>query len=218
MDIASLAQSDNSASSRAQARIADDFDTFLTLLTTQLQNQDPMEPTDSAEFTNQLVAFAGVEQQIQTNQNLESLSSMTALGQTHQAVSYLGRDALVAADGGTHEGEGLSFEYDLGGSADSTRLQILDGRGDIVLETEGATNPGRHSFSWPGLREDGSPAAPGEYRLRVVARDGEERALPTDVFLRGQVSEVETEGLTPVLTVAGNSVPLADVLAIRQPQ
>ncbi|HZZ11369.1 MAG TPA: flagellar hook capping FlgD N-terminal domain-containing protein, partial [Paraburkholderia sp.] len=76
--------------STASQQLAGNFDTFLTLLTTQLQNQDPLSPMDSTQFTQQLVAFSGVEQQINTNNNLQSLIALNQSQQAASAVSYIG--------------------------------------------------------------------------------------------------------------------------------
>ncbi|MGB1540522.1 MAG: flagellar hook assembly protein FlgD, partial [Rickettsiales bacterium] len=80
----------NSKANQARSKLSGDFDTFLLLLTTQLQNQDPIEPLDTNEFTAQLVQFANVEQAIDTNSNLETMISMQQGTQINNAVNYIG--------------------------------------------------------------------------------------------------------------------------------
>lgn len=199
------------------AGIAEDFNTFLTLLTTQLQNQDPLEPTDTNEFTNQLVAFAGVEQQIRTNDNLELIAGINAFAQNTAAVSFLGREVTIAGDSGENRGDGIGFQYVLPVTADKSELEILDSEGDVVFRADGATAFGLHNFEWPGTSSSGAPLPPGTYRLRVVATDAEGSSIKADLFVRGRVSEVETGTSTPILTVDGRQVALQDVLAVRDP-
>ncbi|GIX17464.1 MAG: basal-body rod modification protein FlgD [Rhodothalassiaceae bacterium] len=204
-----------SAATAAGNQLAQDFDTFLSLLTTQLQNQDPLDPMDSSEFTNQLVAFAGVEQQIQTNKNLEQLQTQLTAARNAAAVDYIGREVDIRADEGEHDGSGLTFRYDLSRAADRVRLQIVDELGRTVFETDGETGLGSHVFSWPGTDFAGSPAAAGRYGLRVSALDGEGRPVPNTIFLRGAVSAVSFSDGTAKLEVKGNEVGLDEVDLVR---
>jgi len=198
--------------------IAGDFNTFLTLLTTQLQNQDPLEPTDTNEFTRQLVSFAGVEQQIRANQKLDQLAQLTAFNQMNAAVDFIGREATIESDTGRHDGSGIDFAYELPKAAASARVDILDAAGNVVFSENAPTAAGRHEVPWPGLTDSGQPAPPGEFTLRVAARDGEGRTIEADRFVTGTVSEVTTNGEQPALRVAGQQVSLADILAVREPR
>lgn len=217
MEISPIQPQQPGASGSGFAGIADDFNTFLTLLTTQLRNQDPLEPTDTNEFTNQLVAFAGVEQQIRTNDQLELIAGINAFSQNTAAVSFLGREVTVAGDSGENRGEGIGFQYVLPVTAERTELEILDSDGKVVFREDGQTAFGLHNFEWPGTDSSGAPVPPGSYRLRVVAKDAEDNAITADLFVRGRVSEVETGTSTPILTVDGRQVALQNVLAVRDP-
>ncbi len=204
------------SASRANG-LADNFDTFLTLLTTQLQNQDPLDPTDTNEFTNQLVAFAGVEQQIRTNDKLETLSGIVAFAQNTAAVNLLGREATFRGDRGENFGNGIGFEYSLPIPAERVELQVLDDRGRLVYRQDGETGAGAHDFVWPGTNTVGTPQPPGTYRIKVAAEDASGNVIPAQTFVRGLVSEVETSASIPVLTVGGTEVPLQDVITVRDP-
>ncbi len=197
--------------------LANNFDTFLTLLTTQLQNQDPLDPTDTNEFTNQLVAFAGVEQQIRTNDNLETLSDMVASAQNTAAVNFLGREATIRGDRGENSGTGIGFEYSLPIPAEKVELQVLDDRGRLVYRQDGETGAGAHEFVWPGTNSVGTAQPPGIYQIRVAAEGTDGNVIPAQTFVRGLVSEVETSTSGPVLTVSGTQVPLQNVIAVRDP-
>jgi len=109
--------------SNSSAQLADDFDQFLQLLTVQLQNQDPLNPTDTAEFTNQLVAFSGVEQQINTNQKLDNLVSLQLSNTFSSALGYVGLDASYVSSEAFYDGSNdVKINYAISGdSADTTR-------------------------------------------------------------------------------------------------
>jgi flagellar basal-body rod modification protein FlgD len=110
----------------AQATLSDNFSTFLTLLTSQLQNQDPLSPMDSTQFTQQLVQFSQVEQQIKTNQNLEDLTQQFQAASTSAALSYLGKEAVIQSDTTYSSGSGGSWGYSLPTTADTLQIEVRD--------------------------------------------------------------------------------------------
>src|SRR5258705_12714917 len=95
--ISAVSAASQSEAAKAKTTLGSNFDTFLTLLTTQLKNQDPLSPMDSSQFTQQLVQISMVEQSINANQNLESLSSLTQTRVGTEAVSYLGKTCTITA-------------------------------------------------------------------------------------------------------------------------
>ncbi|RMF12346.1 MAG: flagellar hook capping protein [Alphaproteobacteria bacterium] len=195
--------------------LAEDFDTFLTLLTTQLQNQDPLDPADSNEFTRQLVAFAGVEQQIRANQNLEKLSAEVAANRNTAAVGYIGRRVTIERDSALNEGNGIDFRYDLSRDAGRVRLEVIDEQGRIVFGADGETSRGSHEFAWPGINDFGDPAAPGRYRLRVSAIDEAGKTVPDHVFVRAPVRAVVLSAGEAALEAGGEEVPLSEVVSVE---
>src|ERR1700709_1646971 len=136
--------------SAAQQQLAGNFDTFLTPLTTQLQNQDPLSPMDSNQFTQQLVQFSQVEQQIDSNKNLESLISLTKTQTTTNAVSYLGKTLTITDGSAALQNGAAKWAYSLPSDAASTKLMITDSQGHAVFNTTGDTASGLHAFSWDG--------------------------------------------------------------------
>src|SRR5215813_9610084 len=142
--------SSGSAATRSQSQLATNFDTFLTLLTAQLKNQDPLEPMDSNEFTQQLVQFSQVEQQINSNKNLESLIALTKARSSTDAVSYLGRDVTVTdGSGGLADGS-AHWTYNLANDAASSSILITDSKGKMVYAAKAETTAGAHDFVWNG--------------------------------------------------------------------
>lgn len=194
-----------SASQQSAASLADDFSTFLTLLTTQLQNQDPLDPLDSNEFTNQLVAFTGVEQQIRTNSNLEDIITQLGNDNITGVASLLGQEALIEGFSGTHEGSGIHFEVGFVDAPDFVDFEIMDGDGNTVFQAPGQAISGLQDFTWDGTNAAGDTLPDGVYSLRVTAsKDGE--AVRASTFVQDEISAINTASDDPVLTVGANDV------------
>src|SRR6185312_7829343 len=122
-----------SAADDSKKQLSANFDTFLTLLTTQLKNQDPLSPMDSNHFTQQLVQFSQVEQQINANKNLESLIALTKSRSAADAVSYLGK-TLTLTDGNAALMNGQAkWAYTLDTDAATTTLTVLGAKGHVVF-------------------------------------------------------------------------------------
>lgn len=204
-----------SAAQRAQTQIAGNFDTFLKLLTTQLQYQDPMSPMDSNEFTAQLVQFASVEQTIATNKNLESLVNLTLASATSNAVGYIGRE--VTAGGATatlSAGGGAEWHYTLPANAASTEIAIVDGAGKVVYTTAGDVTKGEHVFTWDGRMSNGQTADPGSYRIVIGATDPGGNELTVEPIVKGIVTSVDIESGTPMLRIGGMSLRISDIVSV----
>ena len=203
-----------SAANQSSNKLANDFDDFLTLLTTQLQHQDPLDPMDSGEFTQQLVAFAGVEQQIRTNQNLEELASLSRLNNIGNVASYLGNEALIEAPFGDHTTDGIKWQYTHGKEAETVKLQVLAEDDTVIYEADGKTSVGLHKFDWDGKNNDGQLADAGNYRLKVTAKDDEGKAITTGIAVQETITAVNTTSSTPIFTVGPNAVPQSDILSL----
>lgn len=195
-------------------KLAEDFDDFLTLLTTQLQNQDPLDPMDSAEFTNQLVAFTGVEQQIQANQNLETLADLSRLNNIGGVASYLGNEALIEAPFGDHTTDGISWQYANSQATDSVTLRVLTEDGGMVYEQTGETSLGIHAFEWDGKTNSDDVAGPGNYQLEVVALDSDGNSINTGIAVKETITAVDTSGIEPIFTIGPNTVGQTDILQL----
>lgn len=203
--------------------LASDFNNFLTLLTTQLQNQDPLSPTDTNEFTNQLVQFANVEQQVKQNSNLEKLIDLQSQNQAVGALAYLGN--TIEASGNTNaliNGQ-ATFSYFLPESASAAQVQIFNAAGDLVFQDQVPTESGIHDIVWDGaVNQNGAPAgtiAPdGVYSFLVTAVDSKD--LPVDVShsIVGQVTGVSFEDGKTVLGIGDVAVPLDVVSGVLEPR
>jgi flagellar basal-body rod modification protein FlgD len=203
---------------RDGTKLAADFDSFLQLLTTQLQTQDPLSPMDAEQFTTQLVQFSAVEQAIQTNSQLESLVKLMQTTQHTAALQYVG--ATVDLDNGRillPYGGGAEVAYTLAAPAARVELAIVDDSGAVVRRLAGPTGQGAQRVTWDGLGEDrlGSPS--GSYGVRIEAIDAAGRPVPVDLKTTGEVEALlQTDGGL-VLSVAGRAYPLDAVRAVRPP-
>lgn len=209
----------NAASTADSTKLNQDFDQFLTLLTTQLQNQDPLSPMDSSEFTNQLVQFSSVEQQIKSNTLLENLLSTQTLNMTALGVSFIGKDVEVEAkDFKFTSGKSSPLAYSLPSEATTGTVTIVDENGETVYSKAIDTASGRHEFTWDGKDNNGQPVASGTYTLKVAALTEDNTSLNVTTFVPGHVSALESDDTTGglVLVVDGQKIPLTNVRKISE--
>ncbi len=208
-------QTYQTAGDRSAASLANDFDDFLVLLTTQLQHQDPMDPLDSNQFTQQLVQFSGVEQQIRTNQNLETLAALTMMSNQSSLASYLGKEALVPRTSGETDGaSGIQWRYHNETAAEKLTLEVRNDQGDIVYTGEGKKAAGVHDFEWDGKLSNGEFAPAGEYDLKVVAEDAAGKSLDTGIAVRSRVQSVDLTGTDAVFVVGPNLVSQDEIIQL----
>ncbi len=217
MDLGALsAISDVGKATQASSSIAGNFDTFLVLLTTQLQNQNPLEPLDTNQFTEQLVQFAGVEQTIQTNDNLESLLSLTTASTLTNAVGFIGK--TITAEGITSElnnGQ-AAWSYTVAKDSPEAKVTIKDVSGNVVFSEDTSLEAGTHTYTWNGKRSDGSQAADGIYRISVEATDEDGEALDVNTSVSGIVDSVDMTDSEPFLTVNGVKIKFSAVKTVEQ--
>jgi flagellar basal-body rod modification protein FlgD len=205
------------ASSSANSALTDlsgNFDTFLTLLTTQLQNQDPMNPMDSDQFTQELVSFSGVEQQINTNDNLKTLIALQQGNSSNNAINYLGKNITITDGSGQVTDGAGHWSYALGSPSASTTIVVTDANGKVVYTGKGETGAGQHDFDWDGKDNGGNQLDDGTYKVTVTALGLDGSNLQTAVASSGAVSEVNFTGSEPYLMVGNMAVPLSSVSAV----
>lgn len=206
-----------SAATNADARLATTLGDFLLLLTTQLQNQDPLEPMDSGEFTSQLVQFASVEQQISQNRNLEELIKINQVNRAASVVSFLGKRIEATGDTTVLANGYAEWNYSLPEVAEDVTLTITDSDGQTVFETAGEGTIGAHKFVWDGLDQSGQPLAEGQYTLTVAATDVEGEAVVATTTIVGHVTGMETVDDNLILSIGGIGVPFDKVLSVQPP-
>jgi flagellar basal-body rod modification protein FlgD len=199
----------------ASTGIADNFQTFLTLLTTQLQNQNPLEPLDTNQFTQQLVQFAGVEQQLKSNDQLKSLIEIEKSAQATQALIYVG--STVAVDGSTAQFNG-SATWNLKAPKDTTAaVTITNSAGQTVYSGNFPLRQGNASFVWDGKGNDGTQWPAGTYKLTATAKDssGKDVAIPTEI--QGVVDSVDLTANPALLSIGGQNYTTDQIRRVMRP-
>ncbi len=218
MEVTGAGTTTQSASSSAGASLAADFDTFLTLLTTQLKFQDPLDPLDSNQFTDQLVSFAGVEQQIAANTNLETLIARMTTQDIAASVGYLGREVTIASNQSALLDGEAKWSYSLDANAADVKLTVKDVSGNTVYTENGLTTAGLHEFNWDGININGTPQNSGLYFLTVDAKSAAGNTVSSQTYQKGIVSAIDTSEGQSLLSVNGLLVPREAIASVSLPQ
>jgi flagellar basal-body rod modification protein FlgD len=198
----------------AMKQLSGNFSTFLTLLTTQLKNQDPTSPMDSNQFTQQLVMYSQVEQQITSNDNLKTLISQGTSNAATMAAGYLGKKVSVTTGNASLTGGAANWTYNLSGNAATTKLNVSDASGKTVFSTAGQTTSGNSSFAWDGKDNNGNQLADGTYKLTVTAADSAGNNIKSSVASAGTVTQIDMTVSPPKLVVGSMEVGLSDIAAV----
>lgn len=218
MNITNLGESIEigSAANQSFTSLGNSFDDFLNILVTQLENQDPLEPLQPQEFTEQLVQFTSVEQSIATNQNLQDLITLAATNQFSTAVGYIGKN--IEADGRESilQNSTASWNYELDEKSDSTALTIKDSNGQPVYTTSGATGTGQNSYAWDGKNNNGEILPDGAYSLEVTAVNSDDMPVNVSTTISGKVNAVEVAGGTLVLKIGDLDIPVASLVKVSE--
>jgi len=206
-----------SATGSGKARLAENFDTFLSLLTTQLKNQDPLSPMDANQFTAQIVQMTGVEQQLLTNDLLQKLVTNTA-GGVATAVGLIGKEVRAVTSDAALQGGNAEWIYKLDSAAADVKVEVLDSTGKVVhAEALADVTAGDHPYSWNGKDALGHKLPDGTYTLRVAAKDASGKEIGGSIFVDGLVTGVEQADGKTLLTINGGKVPWETVNSVRLP-
>ena len=216
LSIGGLAGQEQGNAGQARQTLANDFDEFLTLLTTQLQNQDPLDPLKSEEFTNQLVQFSQLEQQIASNESLENIRDLNEASIVNSAVSFI--DKTVEYEGGNFSFDGqdnIELGYFISGDAEESSITILNADGNAVRTEDGNTAIGEHSFIWDGRDDFGNPLPPGNYEIRVGAQNADGDAVETSTLVPGKIDGIEIIDGNVFLTMRGQLIGMDSILSVQ---
>ena len=214
---AATASSTNPATSVAGASstLTSNFNTFLTLLTTQLQNQDPLSPMDTDQFTNQLVEFSQVEQQINTNSNLQQLIALQSAGESISALPLVGDNIEYSSATAPLSKGSANFVYTLPTTASQANLEVTDANGNVVYTQPGQTAAGTYVMNWNGQTNAGVPLPDGNYTLKIQATSANGSAITPTIASVGAVSAVGVQNGTASFTVGGMSIPLSELVTVN---
>ena len=204
---------DNAAALRS---LTEDFDTFLTLLTTQLENQDPLSPMDSTEFTNQLVQFSSLEQQITQTGKLDDLLASQTAAQNAAAVGYLGKTVQANAPFTELANGSATIPYEIPVGASEVSLAVIDSGGQLARVESLDPNDLTGEFVWDGVDSNGIQLSDGTYGVSLLAVDGDGNPMDgTKTFFTATAQEIIVENGAITLQVGGVAVPLSDVISVK---
>ena len=216
----SATQSNASTTSKTDAAIDslnDTYNNFLLLLTKQLQNQDPLNPMDTAQFTQQLVGFSQVEQQIASNKSLERLISLQSSTNAFNAVSFLGNEVAVDSDRVSLKDGKAKFQYEIEHSAGQAVLSVYDSRGQIVLVQEANKGVGSYNVDWNGKDAFGNQLPDGQYRVAVSYADESGKTYSSKITSFGVVDSTEIADGEVKLFVGPVGFSIDKVLKVTMP-
>ncbi len=193
-------------------------DDFLTLLVAQLQNQDPMNPSDSTEFTAQLAQFSSLEQLQNINSSLSGFEVYQATLNNIQTANFIGKTVTAAGDTlGVSDGVADSISIDLDDPADAVYIQIYNAYGEYVDDIEaGSLNAGMHSIEWDGLDQYGAAVEDGNYSFTVMAIDADGNTVTSTSYVTGTVTGIEYQDKETMLLIGDQEVSISSLIKIEQ--
>lgn len=201
--------------STATTGIADNFQTFLTLLTTQLQNQNPLDPLDTNQFTQQLVQFAGVEQQLKSNDQLKSLIAIEKSAQATQALIYVGN--TVAVDGSTTQLDGSATWNLKAPKGTNAAVTITNSTGQTVYSGKFTLTNGNSSFVWDGKGNDGTQYPAGDYKMTATGTDSSGKNVAIASEVQGVVDSVDLTATPALLSIGGQNYTTDQIKRVIRP-
>lgn len=211
---AQSAASTPATTTNTTSALSSDFETFLLMLTTQMQNQDPLNPVESEDFAVQLATFSGVEQQVRTNQLLENFAGGFGESSLAQLAGWVGMDARVS-DAVAFEGAPVDLSLSPTTGSDAAELIVRNAFGTEVARE--AVPLGTNTIAWAGIGQNGQPLASGNYSLELASiRQGEVTDLsPVSHYARITEARQGASGIE--LVIAGGAVvPSGSVTALRE--
>jgi flagellar basal-body rod modification protein FlgD len=210
----SSSSSSSSLSSSTGATLAGNFQTFLTLLTTQLQNQNPLDPLDTNQFTQQLVQFAGVEQQLKTNDSLSQLVTLQQTTQATQALGFVGKTAVVDGSTATMTNSSATWHLSVPTSA-TVDISVANSSGQTVFTGKYTAGAGADiPFTWNGQGNDGTQWPDGKYTISATGTDISGNSVGIAAQVEGTVDSVDLTQSPPLLSIGGNSYTISQVKSI----
>lgn len=203
----------SSISSSNGSTLAGNFQSFLTLLTTQLKNQNPLDPLDTNQFTQQLVQFAGVEQQLKTNDTLSALIAVQQSAQSTQALNFVGRTAVIDGDTTNLSGGNAMWNLDIPTSG-TLNVSITNSAGQTVYTGDYSAQAGQNQpFSWDGKDNTGASRKDGSYKMTATLTDGG-KTVGVTTHIQGTVSSVDLTQTPPLLTINGQTYLVSQIKSI----
>lgn len=199
--------------------LGESYDQFLVLLTTQLQHQDPLEPMDTQQFTQQLVQYSQIEQQIAMNEKLDAMVQLQLAGASNVGLNYVGLEANYVGSDFHFDGEKpVEMTYVFDGAAFASQVSVLDEAGNTVYTQKGEAGTGPFEFTWDGRNTGGELVDPGTYSVTAGAADASGNNLTSTTVVSGIVNGIESQNGVIFLLVGDRAVSLSSVINAKEPE
>ncbi len=206
---------DDTEDAGSTSALSSDFETFLKMLTVQMENQDPLNPLQSSDFAVQLATFSGVEQQVRSNDLLESLVGQQSVSALSQLAGWVGMEARAAV-AGSFDGTPMTLYPELPSGTDQATLIVRNETGLEVTRT--AIPVSSEPYQWQGADQTGATLPPGNYSFEVEARREGEVLKTAPVELYAPITEARISDGSPVVVFAsGDELAADEVSAVRAP-
>ena len=196
--------------------LAGNFQTFLTLLTTQLKNQNPLDPLDTNQFTQQLVQFAQVEQQLKQNEQLAALVAMERTAQATTALAYVGQTVVVDGQTAALKDGQATWSF-VAPKPVAAAITVKSATGQTVYSGNFTINTGTQNFTWDGRDNSGVKWPDGNYTLSVTAKDASGQSVAISSEVQGVVDSVDVTKSPPVLSIGGQTFTLDKIKRVVRP-
>lgn len=192
-------------------------DDFLTLLVAQLQHQDPLNPSDSTEFTAQLAQFSSLEQLQNVNDTLGSFEVYQSTLNNIQSSGFIGKTITATGSAfSVDDGVADSLRFDLESDADSVYIQVYDNYGNFVTDIQaGAMTAGEQQVTWDAQDANGTVVADGSYNFTVMAMNADGSVIGSTSYTTGTVTGIDYKSGSTNLLVNGNEIPIASVIRVE---
>lgn len=197
------------------SNLSSSYETFLSLLTAQLKNQDPTSPLDTNSFTQQLVQMTGVQQQLLSNELLNQLVGQGKNGDVKDALDLIGKTVTASGDDAVLKDGKATWAYELGRTASKATLTVTDSDGKVMWSGDAPDlSKGEHAFVWDGKgTNDGTNGK--TYSLTVTATDTAGSTVAAQTLMQGVVSSVRKSDLGTLVNIGGAETPLTAVMAVK---
>jgi flagellar basal-body rod modification protein FlgD len=193
--------------------LANNFTDFLSLLMTQLQNQDPSSPMDSSQFTTELVQFTSVEQQIGTNSNLTQLIQLTQASQIEQSASMLGKPVTVTSPQLTLQNGSAEIDFSTA-TTKPVGIAVYNAAGAQVQTATLTSNAGTNTWKWDGTSAVGTTMPDGAYKVTVTAIGADAGTSQIPFTVTGTATSVMNNAGTVQVQMGGLTLPFSAVQSV----
>lgn len=192
---------------------------FLMLLVAQLQNQDPLNPSDPTEFTAQLAQFSSLEQLFTLNESMENLVTSNANADRFTTLNTIGKDAAYHSSSFNFNGEPVEIGYLLDGDASEVTLSLQhNGVTIATMKGEELSSGNSHYFTWDGVLQNGQAAPTGKYEIAIQAKSAGEESVGVAPLLKSEVTGVDLNGeYGGILITKAGEVAFSSILGVYEP-